>query len=243
MIVNLLLKLVLISLLFLILIFFGLLLPSIPSFLRVMILRIWILSLICFPQIPSGFCRARNNRCLSRSVQCALLLIWKAKLMMVLFLCCPFTVYKRVLAQLAAFDLTEAEGARIRSRVKWAEEGETSSRFPLRLERKREADTWISATKTLDGSTVSDIDGIWESWVSFYSDLFSASSVNLDFQVDLLDNLSLSLSCDESATCEGPISLTEGHAALLGMAKGKSSGSDGLPMKFYVTFWEGATIL
>lgn len=144
-------------------------------------------------------------------------------------------VYEQVLAQLAAFDLTEAEGARIRPRVKWAEEGETSSHYFLRLERKRGAHTWISAMKTSDGSTVSDIVGICESRVSFHSDLFSASSVDLDFQVDLLDNLSLSLSCDESATCGGPISLTEAHAALLCMAKGKSSGSDGLAMKFYVT--------
>ena len=47
-------------------------------------------------------------------------------------------VYERVLAQLASFDLTEAEGARVRSRVKWAEEGETSSRFFLRLEKSEE---------------------------------------------------------------------------------------------------------
>lgn len=147
-------------------------------------------------------------------------------------------VYERVLAQLAAFDLTEAEGTRIRSLVKWAEEGETSSRYFLRLERKRGADTCNSAMKTSDGSIVSDIVGICESWVSFYGDRFSASSVDLDFQVDLLDNLSLSLSCDESATCEGPISLAGAHAVLLGMVKGKSSGSDGLPMKFHVTFWD-----
>ena len=47
-------------------------------------------------------------------------------------------VYERVLAQLASFDHTEAEGARVRSRVKWAEEGETSSRFFLRLEKSEE---------------------------------------------------------------------------------------------------------
>ena len=46
-------------------------------------------------------------------------------------------VYERILAQLAFFDRTEAEGARVRSCVKWAEEGETSSRFFLRLEKKR----------------------------------------------------------------------------------------------------------
>ena len=92
--------------------------------------------------------------------------------------------------------------------------------------------------KTSDGLTASDIDDKCESWVSFYSDFLAASSVGLDVQDDRLDHLSLSLSSDESATCEGPISPTEAHPALLGMAKGKSPGSDGLPMEFYVTFWD-----
>ena len=39
------------------------------------------------------------------------------------------SVYETVFAPLAAIDLTEAEGARVRSLVKWAEEGETSSRY------------------------------------------------------------------------------------------------------------------
>ena len=47
-------------------------------------------------------------------------------------------VYERVHTQLASFDLTEAEGARVRSPVKWAEEGETFSRFFLRLEKSEE---------------------------------------------------------------------------------------------------------
>ena len=39
------------------------------------------------------------------------------------------SVYETVFAPLAAIDLTEAEGAWVRSLVKWAEEGETSSRY------------------------------------------------------------------------------------------------------------------
>ena len=92
--------------------------------------------------------------------------------------------------------------------------------------------------KTSDGLTVSDIDDKCESCVSFYSDFLAASSVGLDVQDDRLDHFSLSLSSDESATCGGPISPTEAHPALLGMAKGKSPGSDGLPMEFYVSFWD-----
>ena len=57
-------------------------------------------------------------------------------------------------------------------------------------------------------------------------------------QSDLLDCLSLSLSVDDAASCDGPISPNEAHAALLGMAKGKSPSSNGLPMEFYVAFWD-----
>ena len=35
-----------------------------------------------------------------------------------------------------------------------------------------------------------------------------------------------------------PVSSNEAHAALLGIVKGKSPGSDGLPMEFYVVFWK-----
>ena len=37
--------------------------------------------------------------------------------------------------------------------------------------------------------------------------------------------------------CDGPLSFDECFAALNGMARGKSPGSDGLPMEFYGKFW------
>ena len=64
----------------------------------------------------------------------------------------------------------------------------------------------------------------------------SACPVDLGVQSNLLDCLSLSLSVDDAASCDGPITPNEAHAALLGMVKGKSPGSDRLPMEFYVAF-------
>ena len=122
--------------------------------------------------------------------------------------------------------------------LKWAEEGETSSRFFLRLEKKRGAESWISAMRVSNGVVVTDVEGICESWASFYQDLFMACPVDLGVQSDLLDCLSLSLSVDGATSCVGPISPNEAHAALLGMAKGKSPGSDGLPMEIDVAFWD-----
>ena len=137
-------------------------------------------------------------------------------------------VYKRFLGQLAAFDLAEAAGTWVRSRIKWAEEGETSSRFFLRMEEKWGAESWISPMRV----------SICKPWDSFYKVLFTACLVDLEVQSNLLNCLSLSLSVNDAASCDDPVSSNEAHAALLGIAKGKSPGSDGLPMEFYVAFWK-----
>ena len=36
------------------------------------------------------------------------------------------------------------------------------------------------------------------------------------------------------------LSVHEVHTALEGMARGKFPGSDGLPMEFYLTFWDSS---
>ena len=70
----------------------------------------------------------------------------------------------------------------------------------------------------------------------FLSRPFTACPVDPGVQSDLLEFLSVSLSVDDAASCDGPISPNEAHAALLGMAKGKSPGSDGLRTEFRVAF-------
>ena len=62
-----------------------------------------------------------------------------------------------------------------------------------------------------NGVGVTDVEGICESWASFYQDLFSACPVDLGVQSDSLGCLSLSVSVDE---CDSPTSPNEAHAAL-----------------------------
>ena len=112
-------------------------------------------------------------------------------------------LYEQVLAQLASFNSTEAEGEQVRSRGKWAEEGETSPHFFLRLEKKRGTESWIPHMRVSNGVAVTDAEGIWESWASFYQYLFTACPVDLGVQSYLLDCLSLSLSVDDAASCDG----------------------------------------
>ena len=89
-----------------------------------------------------------------------------------------------------------------------------------------------------DDSVVSDLDGISKSWTEFYSSLFSAGQVDKDVQADLLSNVLRSLPADQVDVCKGYLSVDEVCLTLDGMARGKSPGSDGLPMEFYLAFWD-----
>ena len=147
-------------------------------------------------------------------------------------------VYESVQSRIANIDLATARGAQVRSRVRWAEEGKTSSRYFFRLEKKRGSENWIPAMKNPDGSIASGIVQICDSWVSFYSNLFTACDTDPAVQAALLNQLTSSLSPAQADSCEGFISVSEALVALSGMAKSKSPGSDGLPAEFYLAFWE-----
>ena len=146
--------------------------------------------------------------------------------------------YKEVINQLNALNLEDAKGAQIRSRARWCEEGETSSSYFFRLEKKRARDSWISNVKLPDDSYVSDLPDVMSAWSSFYKDLFTSVETDRTIETDLLSSVQSSLGEEEAATCEGLLSLEEIHIALKGMAHRKTPGSDGLPMEFYLAFWD-----
>ena len=146
--------------------------------------------------------------------------------------------YQSALAELARLDLEAARGSQVRSRVKWVEDGETSSSFSFRLERKQSMDRCVSPLRESDGTIISDIGGLCQSFASFYSDLFSSSTTDPVVQDSLLNNISSVLPPSDASICDGRLSVEECFAALSGMARNKSPGSDGLPMEFYLKFWD-----
>lgn len=142
------------------------------------------------------------------------------------------------LASLAKLDLADAEAAKVRSRVKWAEKGESCTSYFMRLEKKHGTESWFSAIKNVDGEVVSDLNGIIDVWLSFYSSLFSAGSTNKEVQTEMLNSLSLSVPPSDVPKCEGLFSSDEVFRALNGMARGKTPGSDGLPVEFFIKLWD-----
>ena len=85
-----------------------------------------------------------------------------------------FPIYQSVLCQLADLDKEIARGAQVCARARWVEEGESSSAYFFRLEKKCGADWWISVLRTDDGTIVSSLEDLCQSFSSFYSSLFSA---------------------------------------------------------------------
>lgn len=108
----------------------------------------------------------------------------------------------------------------------------------FRLEKKLGTDRWTSALRESDSTVISDPDLLCSSFASFYSSLFTASVCDVAAQDSLLSNITSTLSSNQADLCEGPLTIDECHLALLGMAKRKAPGLDGLPMEFYVKFWD-----
>ena len=134
-------------------------------------------------------------------------------------------------------DIEVARGAQVRARALWVEEDVTSSASFLRLELKRAADRSVAALCTYDGSIVSHNDDLCRVFLSFYESLFTAEATDPVIANALLSNVSSTLPSTQADLCDGPLSSDECFVALNGMARGKSPGSDGLAMEFYVKFW------
>ena len=113
-----------------------------------------------------------------------------------------------------------------------------SSAFFCRLEKKRSMDSGVSALRLPNDSIVSDPADLCSSFSDFYSSLYSASETDASAQDALLANLPTPLPPEKSDLCEGLLSAEECHLALVGMAKGKAPGSEGLPAEFYCKFWD-----
>ena len=99
-------------------------------------------------------------------------------------------------------------------------------------------DRWVSALRLPDDSIVSDPADLCSSFSDFYSSLYSTSETDASAQEALHANLPTPLPPEQSDLCEGLLSAEECHLALVGMAKGKAPGSDGLPAECYCKFWD-----
>jgi len=132
----------------------------------------------------------------------------------------------------------QLEGSKIRSRVKWLEEGEAPSRFFLRSENERHAKAFVLSIYDLSGTEVFSLPEIINAHAIFYTELFSCGNVNLNSQQNPFSYVTAPLSDSHRASCEGPLSLAEATEALCRANRNKSPGAEELSVEFFSHFWD-----
>ena len=137
-------------------------------------------------------------------------------------------------SKLKALTLEELDGSKIRSRVQWLEEGERPTRFFFKLERKRFERNIVSSILNSDDVEVFTREEIERAHVRFYSDLFTDEPIDAFFKQRCLESGEKSLSPPQRASCEGSLSLDELTNSVKSLNTGKSPGSDGLLVEFFI---------
>ena len=134
----------------------------------------------------------------------------------------------------------QKKGAQIRSRAKWIEDGEKCTKYFFNLERKHNVSNTIRQLKKDDGNLTSTNAEILDEQYNFYRKLYTKDNIREECTKTYLNNITnhKSLKEDEKLSLEGKLKDWECRNAILNMKINKSPGSDGLPVEFYITFWD-----
>ena len=133
----------------------------------------------------------------------------------------------------------KAYGNYIRSRAKWIEEGEVSSKYFLGLEKRRQTYNRIDKLQNNNGKDISTDNEILQECKDFYSNLYSSNSPRKEEIDNFLNGIEFvqKLSDEDRGFCEQQITEDEIINVLKKLKKNKAPGMDGLPVEFYLKFW------
>ena len=133
----------------------------------------------------------------------------------------------------------EIQGLITRAKVKWAEEGERSTKYFLGLEKSAQKRRSITKLVTDSRDILTKQDEISKHVVSFYQNLFlSRRPVKRGIE-DYLNSSELdTIDQDFAAELDTDISLEELSTVVESLKNNKSPGWDGLTNEFYKKFWD-----
>ena len=133
-----------------------------------------------------------------------------------------------------------AQGAIIRSRARWYEQGQKSNKYFLNLESSRGKKSTIRKIIREDKSLTTNLKVIMDELKSFYSNLYQANSSrgNESLADSFFKNVSIpKLSEVQKGKCEENLTVSECFNTLKSFQKNKTPGNDGLTVEFYLAFW------
>lgn len=143
--------------------------------------------------------------------------------------------------QLNAIQSEEIKGLIARSRARWVEEGERSTKYFMGLEKAAQKKKTISKLVTESREILTSQEDISNHVVDFYQTLFSSRHPDSKSIDDYLTSSRLD-SIDESLSEELDSSISEEELDIVvkALKSNKSPGWDGLTSEFYNKFWPAA---
>lgn len=141
-------------------------------------------------------------------------------------------------AELNEIISADIKGSMTRSRARWVEEGERSTKYFFGLEKTNGKKKFIGKLSSDSGSTIYDQEGISRHVVEFYQNLFKSRNPSSDSIKSYIDSVGLpTISQDIYNDLERPFSASELDIIVTKLKNNKSPGWDGLSGEFYKEFW------
>ena len=134
----------------------------------------------------------------------------------------------------------KTDGIIVRSRARWHEHGEKSTKYFLSLEKRNHTRKYIRKL-SLSGVITTNYKQILNSAADYYKGLYSSKSnqSQRNSTDSLFRNINIpKLSEEQRTSCEGLISKEECKKAIEMFENGKTNGNDGIPVEFYKIMWD-----
>ena len=131
------------------------------------------------------------------------------------------------------------QGIIIRTRARWCEHGEKSTKYFLNLQKRNHVKKHVRKLK-INGSITTDPFKILSEEKGFYQELYTSKNLGNEQATEtFLNSLNIPRLTDErKLSCEGSITEEERVRALQSFQGNKTPGNDGLPIEFHSKFWE-----
>ena len=122
------------------------------------------------------------------------------------------------------------EGSMLRSKVRWFEHGEKSSKYFLGLEKRNKSKTHVQKllANLHSSEEITEFNEVQKELKRFYKNLYTKQSLKTEKEcLEYLSKLNApKLSESDRSICEGKLTLNECWLALSSMKNGKSPGND-----------------
>ena len=139
--------------------------------------------------------------------------------------------------KLKQLELKELEAIKIKTKARFLEEGERSTRYFYSLEKNRKTKQTIRTLTKENLDTVSQPQDLLKETHNFYKTLFTAEPCDQNARNQFLSCDIPRLPAGARECCEGAVTEEELGKAVKAMENNKSPGCDGLTSNFYKHFW------